>query len=164
MLADEKRATGAAVASLSRELEGVGMVVTPLSLSGISHWTGHQQAVRDLIHLCDRRPELRLKQKGIMGMWHGSDNGNQAYSGNSLHANALRQILQYPSQWVRLFTSLYTTSLASSDSRAVCFGQEPCVLPTVARQLGPRLTRFVGLDVAKSQVDGFLPDGGSLTL
>lgn len=167
VLTDERRATvtcpGVTVTSLSRVLEALGMVVTPLSLSGRFHWTGHQQAVRDLIHLCDRRPELRFEQKGTMRMWHASDNDNQAYSGSSLHANALRQILQYPCQWVRSFTSLYTTSLASRDSRVVCFGQEPCVPSTVARQLGPRLTRIVGLDVAKSQVDGFLPDGGSLT-
>lgn len=140
---DERRATITCSQSQTQELQQAlkdkGLQVSPVSLNGRFHWAGHAKAAEKLLAFVTTSKTLRYAEIKDLVLPVRGNNSGLLQTGN-LHEIAIRTILLDKALWYEATAVTYTDSLDAPNARAICFGEERAVPPTIARKLDSRVS------------------------
>ncbi|KAH8691966.1 putative polyketide synthase [Talaromyces proteolyticus] len=136
---DDQRATittsAERIVTLQQELRSAGIVATEIGLYGRFHYKGYTGDVDEIIEFCESNPGLLLPDASRLIYRTRSNSGGGLLTEGRLHAHALKTILLDHSQWYQTVKEINNSELKDQDAVVVSFGPEPCVPPSILREI-----------------------------
>lgn len=143
---DENRATittpQKTVPALGQQLSAAGISVAEIGLWGRFHCQRHRNDLEGLLKFCDSHSAFRFPDASALALPTRSNSGGDYITQGKLHYIALRAILLEQSQWYQTFAAVKSSRLKGKNSRAVSFGPERCIPPSLMRGLTSQIVHF----------------------
>ncbi|KAI1385804.1 putative polyketide synthase [Hypoxylon trugodes] len=159
---DENRATvttsESTAPALKRQLGEVGISTTEIGLHGRFHTTLYGDDLAALLHFCGNHSGFRLPNASKLVIPTRSNSTGQLITQGWLHEVALRDILVERCEWIKCFQMAQSTILTAEGSRAVVFGSERCIPPSIQRTTNAQVSYLQDGDEKYSPESGVRED------
>lgn len=136
---DEQRATvttaSKTAATLQQQLRGAGIIANEIGLFGRFHHDWYAEDIQGFIDFFKLHPGLVLPDASNLIYDTRSNSGSGLITDGQLHAHALRTILLQHSNWYQTFKTIHDSNLKHHQTTVVSFGPEPCVPPSILREI-----------------------------